>query len=623
MRGEPLGATEAIQVLLGQASEGVVPQAVLDTLVTDDERFCWTDHTRRSIGLRRWDQEELDLLAVPFVALDLETTGARAGTGKITEIGAVRLEGMQIVEEFHTLVNPQRPIPPMIRHITGITEDMVADAPRIEEVMPGLLRLLQGAVVVAHNAPFDVGFLNYELHRLSSLRLGEGAIDTLPLSRALVPGLANYRLKTVAESLGSPVAACHRALADAQAVAHVFAHLAALLQSQGIGSLRGLRQCGRSSPDSALQKLPLTRDLPEGPGVFTFLGAGGSPLLVGSAEHLAAQVRSLFGAGAKPQKELRTAIRLVEKIDHESLITPLEAVVREHALMLEHRPPHGSYRADPEKYLYIKASQSSDGLALSATSRVPRWLRGSESSPRHATELIVGPFRRRASARAAVALMQDCYPISRCPRRRDQRPCERHAGDACLAPCTGAPDSRLAHDALVTDLMLWLAGQRPHDPKVDPLALADGTDGRRHLATIRRAYAGLAEAERLCFALVWPYQDDGRPKVRLNVVMGGRLRAAVSVEREGFDLRLSETLNPLLSTQLREPVGAQEDHRSLVAVPPEEVDCLLGIRRWFREFTSADHADSAIVSWDETSPDSIADAQARIFAGSRSLLGRR
>ena len=91
---------------------------------------------------------------------------------------------------FHTLVNPQRPIPPMITHITGITQEMVADAPRIEQVVPELLEFLEGAVIVAHNAAFDVGFLNYELQRLKGRRLGEGAIDTLPLARLLAPGLA-------------------------------------------------------------------------------------------------------------------------------------------------------------------------------------------------------------------------------------------------------------------------------------------------------------------------------------------------------------------------------------------------------------------------------------------------
>jgi hypothetical protein len=120
----------------------------------------------RRICLCRWQAPDPDLLEVPFVALDLETTGARTGTSKITEIGAVRIEGLREVATFHTLVNPMRPIPRMITEITGITQDMVAAAPRIDQVIPDLLEFLRGAVIVAHNAGFDVGFLNYELRRL-------------------------------------------------------------------------------------------------------------------------------------------------------------------------------------------------------------------------------------------------------------------------------------------------------------------------------------------------------------------------------------------------------------------------------------------------------------------------
>ena len=117
---------------------------------------------------------------------------------------------------FETLINPHRPIPLKVVEITGITPQMVVGAPRIEEVLPHFLDFLDGAVIVAHNALFDLGFLNYELTRLKGRRLGDGAIDTVLLARQMAPGLPNYKLGTVSEALGSPVASCHRALADAQ-----------------------------------------------------------------------------------------------------------------------------------------------------------------------------------------------------------------------------------------------------------------------------------------------------------------------------------------------------------------------------------------------------------------------
>ncbi len=413
-------------MLLGAAATPALSLQVLEVLIRDDQRFCWDGPAGGLLDLRSWGFVDPDLLDVPFVALDLETTGAKAGAGKITEVGAVRIERLSIVDHFHTLVNPQRSIPPMITWITGITEEMVADAPRIEEVIPSLLDFLEGAVVVAHNAPFDVGFLNYELHRLRSRRLGEGAVDTLPLSRTLVPGLANYRLKTVADALSAPVAACHRALADAQAVAHVFIHLAGVLQDRGVATLSAAREHGRPTSPSHLEKLALTKDLPTGPGTFVFLGEEERALLVGRADHLADDVRSFFMAGARRHKGLRTAVRLVERIDHEQTATTLEAVVREQQLLLEHRPPYNQYWTAPEGYVYIKAGARGPGLNLLATRRAPRWLGDPSHDPLPPQgDLVIGPFRRRGAAYAAVSLLRECYPIRHCPRRPETRPCGR------------------------------------------------------------------------------------------------------------------------------------------------------------------------------------------------------
>ena len=144
--------------------------------------------------------------------------------------------------------------------------------------------------------------------------LAKVAIDTLPLSRALVPGLVNYRLGTVAKSLGLPGGGPPLRLADAQAVAHIFVHLLQL--SRDIHTLSGLRQWVRSSAPSALQKLPLS-DLPEEPGVYTFVDGESRVLLVGSADRLAPAARSVITGEHKGQKGLRTAVCLVERIEHE------------------------------------------------------------------------------------------------------------------------------------------------------------------------------------------------------------------------------------------------------------------------------------------------------------------
>jgi DNA polymerase-3 subunit epsilon len=483
VRGESLDVVEAACLLMASAScPPSLCRQVVETLVRNDHRFCFADSssshdlskagqsTCERVSLRHWEMPDPDLADVPFVALDLETTGSRPGTSKITEIGAVRYEGFLEVGHFHTLVNPMRPIPPMITQITGITQEMVADAPRIDEVIPDLLEFLKGAIVVAHNACFDVGFLNYELRRLKGRQLGEGAIDTLPLSRALAPGLPNYRLGTVAEALGAPVTACHRALADAQAAGHVFVTLVGRLQEQGFTHLSEARAYSSPHSRNAVEKLWLTRDIPRTPGAYHFVDKDGRILYVGKADRLRDRVRSYFVANAAPARKARQAVRLVERIDWDETYTPLEAVVREQELILEHRPPCNLHGSRPENYTYLKVAESRMGFSLLATTRgpthpdEPRAGRGGRSNG----AMLLGPFRGRARLTAALDLLQKSYPIRRCPRRPDGRPCVRGGAGRCLGPCGGDPGVKKEHDALVAGIMEWLAGNQDAvipDPK--------------------------------------------------------------------------------------------------------------------------------------------------------------
>lgn len=594
-----MAAEEAARLLLGACASPSLSLQVLEVLVREDGRFCWQGEGAGLLTLRDWQGLDPDLRDVSFVALDLETTGAKPGAGKITEVGAVRIEGLSVVGEFHTLVNPQRSIPPMITWITGITDSMVADAPRIEEVVPSLLEFLSGAVVVAHNAPFDVGFLNYELHRLRSRRLGEGAVDTLPLSRALVPGLVNYRLKTVAEALQAPVSPCHRALADAQAVAHVFVHLAEVLQERGVMGLAGVRAHGRSLSPSYLEKLALTRDLPAGPGTFVFLDEDGQALLVGRADRLAEEVRARFMAGARRHRGLRTAVRLVERIDHEPAATPLEAVVREQQLVLQHRPPYNQYWSAPETYLFIAAGGRGPGLTLSATRRGPVASDAADKARASAQpHLTIGPFRRRSAVHEAVSLLRACYPIRSCPRSPRVRPCERGATGRCLAPCTSTEEVRAAHDALATDLMMWLAGcdtSRALDPPARAEALAgelarDGQHeqadrllrGREQLEAVQRWHTALAKARRLRFACLWPETvPQAAPLARMNLVWGGRLVFCASLKPDDIEAPISEAVRTLEAAATAELLTEQRD--CLVAVPQEELDSLLAVGRWYQD----------------------------------------
>lgn len=157
-----------------------------------------------------------------FVVFDIETTGLSKETESITEIGAVKVVDGKIIDRFSTFVNPERPIPAEITKLTGITNEMVADAPVITEILPRFLEFCQDAVLVAHNANFDTGFIRLNAERKCGIEVKNTVLDTLELSRALLPELKKHKLDIICEQLGVSLEGHHRAVNDAEATAEVF-----------------------------------------------------------------------------------------------------------------------------------------------------------------------------------------------------------------------------------------------------------------------------------------------------------------------------------------------------------------------------------------------------------------
>lgn len=170
------------------------------------------------------------LTGADLVVVDVETTGWLADSASITEIGAVRLATDQPVREFSALVNPGMPIPPDITALTGITDDMVAAAPPIGEVLPRFIEFVRGSVIVAHNAPFDLGFLSAACAGSGIDWPPSAVIDTAVLARLLLTpdAVTDHKLTTLASYFGTGTAPCHRALADAKATAGVLGGLLSL-----------------------------------------------------------------------------------------------------------------------------------------------------------------------------------------------------------------------------------------------------------------------------------------------------------------------------------------------------------------------------------------------------------
>lgn len=193
-------------------------------------------------------------LNVDFVVFDIETTGLSPMNNKIIEIGAVKLQDGKITDRFSSFVNPKEPIPFEIEKLTGIQDDMVVDAPIIEEVLPRFLEFCEGCVLVAHNASFDMSFIIENASR-QGLPAQYTYVDTVGIARVLLPNQAKHTLDAVARTLGVSLENHHRAVNDAEATAEIFVKMISLLREKGAESFNQVNAMGATSVE-LVKRLP-------------------------------------------------------------------------------------------------------------------------------------------------------------------------------------------------------------------------------------------------------------------------------------------------------------------------------------------------------------------------------
>jgi len=180
-------------------------------------------------------------LDTTYCVLDLETTGFSPRTEKITEIGIMKLKDGEVIEKFSCFVNPEKPIPQKVVEVTNITDDMVKDAEKIEQVFPKMLEFIKGSVLVAHNAKFDIGFLKYVAKDLG-YEFDFTSIDTLSLAKDIFPNLKRYKLGRIADELGIKVEVAHRALDDVDTTVKVFKVMLEKIKEKGIEYVQDIDQ---------------------------------------------------------------------------------------------------------------------------------------------------------------------------------------------------------------------------------------------------------------------------------------------------------------------------------------------------------------------------------------------
>jgi DNA polymerase-3 subunit epsilon len=337
-RRRPVPAEEAARALfaLARAPE-TLARSLLDDVVAGDARLAWRG---ASVALAEPPGRDLPLEAARFVVVDLETTGLRPGRSAICEIGAVRVDALLPAGAFQTLVDPGVPLPPVIAGITGLEDRDLRGAPRPADAVRAFLAFAgEDAVLVAHNARFDLAFLDREVEALTGRRLAGPVVDTVGLARRLLAGRASrVGLASLAHFFGTSASPCHRALPDAQATAEILVALVGLAQERGARTVADLVHLSAPRRRRVYGKRSLVFGAPTRPGVYVFRDAHGQALYVGRARDLRARLRSYFRSELQ-RPAVEAALAAVERVEWQELGSELEAALEELRLIRELRPP--------------------------------------------------------------------------------------------------------------------------------------------------------------------------------------------------------------------------------------------------------------------------------------------
>jgi DNA polymerase-3 subunit epsilon len=457
----------------------------------------------RGVGLL-----EQPIATAEFIVVDTETNGLGGDACELTEVGAVLVGGGELHERWSSLVRCSRPLGRGIQRFTGITQEMLADAPGLEAVLPPLGDLLRGRVLVAHNAPFDRRVLRRAFDLIGLEWPNPPVLCTAALSRKLLPLQRRRGLAALADALGIEVRTAHRALADAETCARVLCALFPRLcanaltidDAVAIARPRRRRAAGRKRRVPAATAPPRLdfADLPRDPGVYLFRDYSGRVLYVGKSVSIRSRARAHFAPSSLPADWTIQA----SVVDYQSTNSELGALVLENRLIKRHRPP-GNIRLlrRDERLCYIRCRLD-----------IPFPILEVSSEPAAGHAVTIGPLRGRRLAQELVEQLDSLFGLRHCGRRLKLREHPSAYGQMgrCLSPCLGDLDPNLYRRRLDEALRLFVAGA--------------GTDGGEQLLAHVRAQMRTAAAAQHYERAAWLR----RRLRRLGVILerlGGALEA--------------------------------------------------------------------------------------------------
>ena len=472
------------------------------------------------------------------------------------------MRGGEFVGTFQTLVNPGRAIPAQISVLTGLTDALVATAPRIEAVLPSLLTFLGDSVFVGHNVRFDLGFLQAALRRDHRPDWQGVVVDTVALARRLLRDeVPNCRLGTLASRLRLDHQPTHRALDDALATTDLLHLLIERATGLGVLGLDDLVALGKLGGHPNAAKLRMTADLPRSPGVYLFRGAGGELLYVGKATNVRQRVRSYFGSDDR--RKVGPMLRETQSIEHIPLPDPLTAEIVEARLIGRALPRYNRRGTTATKYCYVRLDADAAWPRLSIVKRAA------------ASGVHLGPLPSRRMASLVVDAIHTALPLRRCTKRlgRNHQPeldtavCSAAQLGVAHCPCSGTADPG-AYAAAVEQAVRAMRGDAVFvtDRLRERMARLAAERRFEEAATARdrlSAYLGAVKRTALLDALV----TAGRVEVRSGeitwLIDGGRL----------VDVLTADTLTAAIPVAPGEPLAPGG------SVPSDAADELLVLAR--------------------------------------------
>jgi DNA polymerase-3 subunit epsilon len=344
-----VGAEEAARVLFAlERAPATLAHSLLADVVDGDARLTWLG-TR--VGLAGGVQEDVLIEDAEIVVFDLETTGLSASRDRMCEIGAVRVKALEIADTFETLVQPGVALPSTISRLTGLRDAELRRAPRPELAVRRFLAYVGDAPLAAHNARFDVGFLDHAVQRLTGRRVAAPVIDTVWLARRLLQRRSErFSLAQLSHFFGTSTEPCHRALPDALATAEIVIALLGLAQERGARTLAEVIELAAPRARQLHARRSLVAGAPTTSGVYLFRDRNDTVLYVGKARDLRARLRSYF-AGDRQRPAVEAALAALERVEWRELGSELEASLEELRLIRELRPPANARGGRPQSYL--------------------------------------------------------------------------------------------------------------------------------------------------------------------------------------------------------------------------------------------------------------------------------